>query len=375
MQTLCLKYRLFPTKGQEQKLTDTLETCRQVYNSLLNDRKCQYEMHGSSPSRYDQQKMFPQWSKLFPEIGNVHSQVLQNVAVRVDIAFRAFFRRVHLGETPGFPRFKGDGYDSFCYPQSGFRVGDSTVSLSLFGRQEKIKVKLHRPVTGKIKTCCVHRIGFKWFVCFSAIQEYTPLPHSNETVGIDMGLKTFASLSGGTFIENPRFFRADEKVLAKAQRKLTKQPRRSWKRRKAKKVISRIYERIRNRRHDFVHQTARRLVNRFGVIAVEKLNVKGMVKNRYLAKSISDASWSMFRAILTQKAESAARVVIAVDPAYTSQDCHACGYRAKKKLSERWHLCPTCGASLDRDTNAALNILQTALGQQCVREVGRSPSL
>ena len=132
--------------------------------------------------------------------------------------------------------------------------------------------------------------------------------------------------------------------------------------------MSRIHERIKNRRHDFVHQTARRLVNRYGVIAVEKLNVKNMLGNHCLAESISDAAWSMFRSVLTQKAESAAREVIAVNPAYTSQDCSVCGYRpdglegrTKKKLSDRWHNCPMCAASLDRDTNAAVNVLNLAL--------------
>ncbi len=212
--------------------------------------------------------------------------------------------------------------------------------------------------------------GSKWFVCFSVEQEDSPLPPCTEAIGLDAGLNSFMALSNDEFIDNPRFFRKDEKALAKAGRKQAKTKKRSPERRKANKVLSRIHERIRNRRHDFVHQTARRLVNRFGVIAVEKLNVKNMLGNHCLAKSISDASWSMFRTVLTQKAESAARdaegnplrLVVAVDPRYTSQDCHACGYRAKKKLSERWHLCPMCGASLDRDTNAAIHILATALG-------------
>ena len=173
----------------------------------------------------------------------------------------------------------------------------------------------------------------------------------------DVGLKTFAALSNGEFIENPRFFRKDEKALAKAGRKQAKAKKRSLARKKANKVLARIHERVRNRRHDFCHQNARRIVNRFGIIAVERLNVKNMVKNHTLAKSISDAAWSSFRECLTSKAESADREIYAVDPSYTRQDCSACGYRAKKKLSERWHLCPMCGASLDRDTNAAINIL------------------
>jgi len=292
-----------------------------VYNSLLNWRKHDYEVLGKSPGRYEQQKAFPQWSKDFPDVGSVYSQVLQNVAVRnvavrVDLAYRAFFRRLETGETPGFPRFKGDGYDSFCYPQSGFKVGASTVSL--FGKQEKVKAKLHRPVVGRVKTCGVHRVGSKWFVCLSVEQEDDFLPPSDETIGLDAGLNSFLALSNGEFVDNPRFFRRDEKALAKAQRKLAQQKRGSKARKKSRKVVSRLHERIRNRRHNFVHQTARKIVNRFGVIAVEKLNVKGMVKNHCLAKSIADASWSMLRSVLTGKAERANRLVVAVNPAYTS---------------------------------------------------------
>jgi len=334
----------------------TLETCRLVYNSLLNSRKCDYELLGKSPSRIEQINTLPKWRREFPEIADVYSQVLQNVAFRVDLAYRAFFRRCkEKGERSGFPRFKGDGYDSFCYPQSGFAVHESAVYLSKIGQ---VKTVLHRLLVGKIKTCTVRRQAGKWFVCFACDYEMAPLPPSNLQIGIDLGLKSFAALSDGTFVDNPKFFRVDEKALAKAGRKQAKTKKRSAERRKANKVLSRIHERIRNRRHNFVHQTARRIVNKYGVIAVEKLNVKNMVQNHCLAKSISDSSWSMFRTILTQKAECAARELIAVNPSYTSQDCHQCGYRAKKKLCDRWHSCPICGASLDRDTNAAINILK-----------------
>lgn len=359
---------MFPTREQTRRLDDTLETCRLVYNSLVNDRVFQYETAKQSPSRYEQQKMFPKWSKDFPEVKAVHSQVLQNVAVRVDLAFRAFFQRVKGGRTPGFPRMKGKGqYDSLTYPQSGFKIGESSVWLSLSGRQTQVKAKLHRPVIGKVKTCTVRKYGSKWFVCFSVEQEANPLPPRAEAIGLDAGLNSFLALSNGEFVDNPRFFRKDEKALAKAGRRQAKTKKRSRERKKANKVLSRIHERIRNRRHDFVHQTARKIVNRYGVIAVEKLNVKNMLGNHCLAKSISDAAWSMFRIVLTSKAESADREVIAVNPAYTSQDCSVCGYRpdglegrTKKKLSDRWHFCPNCSASLDRDTNAAINILNLA---------------
>ena len=287
---------------------------------------------------------------------------MQNAALRVNLAFTAFFRRVKAGDTPGFPRFKGGGqYGSLGFKEWGngisFKSGNLYVS-----KVGHIKGKFHRPTEGTPKTAAIRRQAGKWFVCIACEIMSEGLPPSEEAVGIDVGLKTFAALSSGENVDNPRFFHKDERALAKAQRRVAKQVRGSRKRRKARKVVSRIHERIRNRRHDFVHQTARRLVNRFGVIAVEKLNVKGMVtpinpKNHCLAKSISDASWSMFRNVLSQKAERAARVYAEINPAYTSQTCSGCGHIAKKSLSERQHDCQMCGLSLDRDTNAAINIL------------------
>jgi putative transposase len=366
--TVCHKYRLFPSKAQETALNETLAICRLVYNSMVHERTTFHEQALKAPTFYTQVPALARWKKDHAELKTVHSQVLQNIARRVDLAFQAFFRRVKQGETPGYPRLKGHGqYDSITYPQSGFKIGNSSVWLSLQGKQTQVKAKLHRPIVGIIKTCTVRRYGQKWFACFSLEQDDDFLPPCTNSIGLDAGLNSFMALSNGEFVDNPRFFRKDEKALAKAGRKQAKTKKRSPARKKANKVLSRIHERIRNRRHDFVHQTARRLVNRFGVIAVEKLNVKNMLGNHCLAKSISDASWSMFRTILTQKAESAARELHAVNPAYTSQDCSVCGYRpdglegrTKKKLSDRWHHCPMCTASLDRDTNAAINILALA---------------
>ncbi len=369
----CLKIRLYPDRAQACELEATLETCRLVYNSLVGDRKFQYDTAKVSVGRYTQQAYLPKWKKDHLELKAVYSQVLQDVVHRVDLAFKAFFDRVKSGDTLGFPRLKGEGqYDSITFTQNdSFKVGASTIRLAKIGQ---VKAKLHRRPWGELKTCTVRRINGKWFACLCQEVEAEHLPPSEEAVGIDVGLKTFAALSNGEFIENPRFFRKEEKALAKAQRKLSKQKRGSRERKKARKVVSRIHERIRNRRHDFCHQNARRIVNRFGVIAVEKLSVKNMLGNHSLAKSIADAAWSQFRSVLTSKAENAGREVIAVNPAYTSQDCSGCGYRpdglegrTKKKLSDRWHLCPMCGLSLDRDTNAAVNIL--ALGQQSLATV------
>ena len=377
------KYRIFPTKAQARQLDETLETCRLVYNSFVHWRTFEYETAEKSVGRYEQEAALTHWKKEHPELSDVHAHLLQNVAHRVDLAFRAFFRRVKAGETPGYPRLKGKGqYDSICFKQweNGVQFKNGNLWLSKIG---EIKCKVHRPLLGTAKTCCLRCVNGKWFACITCEVEPAALPVSEEAVGIDVGLKTFAALSDGTFIENPRFFRTEETSLAKAGRKQAKTKNRSRERRKANKVLSRIHERVRNRRHNFAHQTARRLVNKYGMIAVEKLAVKNMSKSpapkpdaenegRFLPngasqkaglnKSILDAAWSQFRSILTNKAESAGREVVAVNPAYTSQKCSGCGYKASKTLKERWHLCPMCGASLDRDTNAAINILALAMG-------------
>jgi len=381
------KYRIYPTKAQARQLDKTLETCRQVYNSFLHWRTFAYDTAQKSVGRYEQEAALTHWKKDHPELSEVHAHLLQNVAHRVDLAFRAFFRRVKAGETPGYPRRKGVGqYDSFCFKQwnNGVQFKNGNLWLSKIGG---IKCNVHRPLMGDAKTCCIHRANGKWFACITCETEAECLPPSEEAIGIDVGIKTFAALSDGTFIENPQFFRTEESALAKAQRKLsraklgTKNHSEIKERKKAKKVVVRVHERVRNRRHDFSHQTARRLVNQYGMIAVEKLAVKNMSKSpapkqdaetgKYLPngasqkaglnKSILDAAWSQFRNILTSKAESACREVVAVRPAYTSQRCSGCGYTAPKTLKERWHLCPMCGASLDRDTNAAVNILALAM--------------
>jgi putative transposase len=363
-------FRLYPTPAQETALNGVLAVCREVYNSLVNWRKHDYEVEGQSPNYYEQKKALPVWKQTHPELREIHSQTLQDVVKRVDLAFQAFFRRCRAsatgkaGETPGYPRMKGVGqYDSFTFTQGGYSVTENALTMFKIGA---VKAVFHRPIGGAIKTLTIRKRGGKWFACFSCEMVAESLPESQESIGVDVGLSQFATLSDGSTVENPRFFRQDEKALGKAGRKQAKTKKRSPARRKANKVLSRIHERIRNRRHNFVHQFARRLVNRYGTIAVENLNVKGMVQNHGyplagVAKSISDASWSMFRSVLTQKAESAARQLVAVEPAYTSQDCSTCGYRVRKKLSERVHSCPNCGLVLDRDHNAALNIISLGL--------------
>ncbi len=256
------QYRLYPTKKQVCKLNDTLDECRWLYNHLLEKRKVAYEQTGQGMSCYQQQATYPLLKAERPSLSKVHSQVLQNVAVRIDLAIQAFFRRVKAGETPGYPRFRGrDRYDSFTFPQSGFSLThDNRVTLSKIG---SVKMVYHRPVKGSIKTCTIHRASTgKWYVSFSVECEPERLPDCPEQVGIDVGLTTFATLSTTEEIANPKFFRSEEKALATVQRKHSTLAKGTPERRKHRKVAARVHERIAFRRDTFTHQQSRQIVNR-----------------------------------------------------------------------------------------------------------------
>jgi putative transposase len=356
------QYRLYPTAAQETALCRMLEECRWLYNHLLEQRKIAWEERAETLTLYDQINTFPALKTQRPSLSRVHSQVLQNVAVRLDLAFKAFFRRVKAGEEPGYSRFRGpDRYDSFCFPQSGFALQGQVVRLSKIGT---VRLVLHRPIEGSIKTCCVRRTSTgKWYVAFSCEVPDQPLPDAAEAaVGIDVGLSSFATLSTGKQIVNPRFFRRDERDLAKVQRRLSSAAQGTPARRRRKQAVAKVHQRIANRRKNFAHQHSRTIVNRFQAIAVEDLSVNRMMHNHCLAKSISDAAWAQFSLFLAYKAAWAGRQFVAVNPAYTSQTCSKCGHRQKMSLTDRIYRCPCCALERDRDHNAALNIC--ALGLQ-----------
>ena len=367
------KYRIYPTKSQRSRMERTLDLCRWVYNQTLAYRKDAWKKEGRSTSKYETHNLLPEWKVEKPELIEVHSQVLQNVQERVEMAFKAFFRRVKSGEKPGYPRFRGRGwYDSFTYPQSGFKLLCGKLRLSKVG---DVKIKLHRPIEGKIKRLTIRRTSTgKWFACFSVEIDDPPKPpwKDGSMVGIDVGLESFATLSNGEKIDHPRFFRSEEKALAKAQRRLSKCEKGTPDRMKALKVVQRIHERIANKRYYFAHQVSHDLVERFGLIAFEDLSITKMLINHCLAKSISDAAWRMLVTITSYKAESAGSIVVLVDPRNTSQLCSRCGLRVTKSLSDRVHECPQCGLVMDRDENAAIDILR--LGLQSLPKA-RSPAL
>lgn len=360
------KYRLYPNKQQQRLLEQQVEECRWLYNELLAARRDAWEQRQESLRLYDQQATLPLLKAARPTLATVQSQVLQNVAVRIDLAFQAFFRRVRAGEKPGYPRFRGGGrYTSITYPQVpvGCNLDNETRRLRLYGIGQ-VKIILHRPLEGMPKTATISRSSTgKWYVCFSCeCAEPSPLPKIGQPVGIDVGLKTFATLSTGQEIANPRFFRAEEKTLAKVQRRLSTEEKGTTERARRRRIVARVHERIAWRRSDFAHQHSRQIVDSFDLIAVEDLSVNRMMHNHCLAKSIHDAAWSQFTDLLSYKAAWAGRRYVAVNPAYTSQDCSQCGHRQALALSDRIFTCPCCGFVLDRDYNASLNILR--LGQQ-----------
>jgi len=368
MSVKTFKYRLYPTKAQARLFQRTLDASRLVYNKTLEVRKTAWEERKESLNLYATNKLLTGWKKEQAFLSVAYSQVLQDAQERVDLALKAFFRRVKAGETPGYPRFRSASrYDSFTYPQFGFKLKDSRLSLSKIG---DVKVVLHRPIEGKVKTLTVRRTATgDWYACFACEVEVEPLPAEPKAVGIDVGLNSFATLSSGEHVPNPRFFRKDEKALAKAQRKLSKAEKGTPERAKRRRVVAKIHKRITNRRADFAHKLSRRLANEFGTIAFEDLNVDGMLKNHCLAKSIADAAWGQLVNYTTYKAEGAGRRVVKVNPRNTSKACSRCGALVEKDLSVRVHSCPHCGLTLDRDENAALNILRLGLQSVGIQSV------
>lgn len=359
------KYRLYPSRAQCSMLNSILGACCWVYNKVLEVRRNAWRGQGEFITRYDTMKMLPGWKKDLEYLNVVYSQVLQEVCTRVDLAFQSFFRNVKTGGPPGYPRFHNcKDYSSFTFPQRnrGFKIVDGdTLHLSKVG---DIKIKLHRPIDGTVKTLTVKRdyLG-NWWACFSCEAECKFLAPASSMVGIDLGLTYFATLSTGEHVPNPRFFREEEMVLAKAQRRFSKCTKGTTEYCKNRRVVQHIHNRIVNRRRDFVHKLSRRLVNDFQIIVFEDLSIQGMQRNnwRNINKGIGDAAWGELVKLTQEKAERTGRVVIKVDPRNTSQMCSSCGQIVPKDLSIRVHSCSFCGLSLDRDENAARNILARGL--------------
>jgi len=355
------RYRIYPNSRQKQIIDQTIELCRYLYNCGLEQRIKAYRQYKISVSAYQQINELPYIKKCFPEYQNIYSQVLQDVLRRLDKTFSSFFHRVKTGEKPGFPRYKGENrHHSFTYPQPQENMipANGKVYLPKIGR---VKIKLHREIPGNIKTVTVTRRNGKYYACFTVETEPVLLHKTGRAVGIDMGVSAFVATSDGLLVQSPQTYRKAEKRLKRLQREVSRRKKGSNRRRKSVQKLASVHEKIANQRKDIAHKTARYLVNNYDLIIHEDLQIKNMVKNHHLAKSIQDSGWGMFFDILAYKAEDAGKQVVKVNPHNTSQMCSGCGHIVKKTLAVRIHKCPHCGLELDRDINAARNILATAL--------------
>jgi len=377
------KFRLSPTKKQEKLLFWTLTRCRELYNAALSERRDAYRMAGKSISYYEQKRDLPEIkTEIRQEYQEIHSQVLQDVLLRLNRAFENFFRRVKNGEEPGYPRFQGrNRYNSFTYPQGGYSLTrDHRLCLSKIG---SIKITLHRAIEGTMKTCTIKYEAGRWYAIFSCeMEQPEPLPEVSSEVGIDLGVTHFAALSDATFIESPRYYHRAQKRLEQLQQALSRKKRGSHRREKARRAVAKAHRKIANQRRDFQLKHAKKLVEQHQTIVFEELEIvnvsrrakpkqdeqgnylpNGAAAKSGLNKSILDAGWGQFQHIVSCKAAWAGRTVVFVNPHYTSQVCSQCGTVRKKELSERWHSCE-CGCELDRDTNAAINILRLGRSQR-----------
>lgn len=359
------RYRLYPTKKQQTILKEQIECCRWLYNYTLANCIHNYETDKIFTSYYDSVKLLPNLKKEKPELKTIYAQVLYNVMYRVDNAFKNFFRRCKQKKGKvGYPRFKGKNrYKSITYPQHGFHINnDKTIHVSKIG---EIPFIYHRPIRGKIKSMTISRTtNNKWYVSFIVcIDDKITIkkPHNNQIVGIDVGITTLCTLSDGNKIENPHWLRRKEKELKRAKRKLKKFTKGSNEWKKQHKVITTINEKITNQRKNYIIKSVNDLTQKYGTIIFENLNIKKMLTNPYLKKHIKDASWNFLITSTINKAEEAGCIVVLVDPRNTSQMCSQCGQIVKKELSVRIHKCPHCGLVMDRDLNAAKNILRLGL--------------
>lgn len=382
------QYRLRPTSDQISLMGEWLDLLRRQYNYRLGERFSWYERNRcdinacplichlpelrDNPDFYSQKRDLVNSKALFPEYGKIHSQVLQNCIERVKKTFERWLSGDKNGKKSGKPRFKGQGrYRSFTFPQiKQDCIQGKFIKLPKIGL---IKLIQHRPLPDgfKIKTASIVQKVDGWYVVLSledaSVPEIFPdIPVMENTIGIDMGLKSFLTDDSGEEVAIPQYYRKAEKRLKRLQRSLSRKQKGSNRCKKAIKRVGKAHLKVANTRKDFHYKTAKNLLQQGKNVAHEKLNIKGLAKTRF-SKSINDAGWGQFLDILKIKAERAGLLTIAVNPSGTSQDCSSCGIEVKKELSDRWHSCPNCGCELDRDHNAAINIKHRAVGHSVLK--------
>ncbi len=359
------EYRLFVSTHQSRLLRACLIASRAIYNGMLSTAKAQYAHDGTFPTKYDLEKAFKGQGGVY-----VPATSVQMLADRLSKSLKRFLAAQN-NDIPGvgFPRFKqGNQWHSIQLRQYGkdcYLHEDQKHLIVPAKIGKSLKIKMHRPIEGTPKTVhLVVRADDHWYaliVCeHEPRSEHEPIDCTHPAIGIDVGLKAFLTDSEGKTIENPRFYRTSQRTLRRKQRVICRRKKGSHRRRKAAKNAAKTHLKITRQRRDHHFKTAKPYAIGYQRIVVEDLTITNMVKNHHLAKSIMDAGWGAFLAILSAKAASAGHEVIRVNPCFTSQKCYKCGEIVQKSLSVRTHLCPFCGYVADRDVNAAQNILAQA---------------
>lgn len=360
------KFKLSPTFSQERKLINILDRCRELYNAGLQERRDAYKKQKISISCYDQINQLKSIRAEHEEFKNIYYELLMDTLDRLDKSFQSFFRRVKSNQKAGYPRFKNKlNYNTFTYPHGGRenRIASGGKRLRISG-VGNVKIKITQPIRGTIKQISItHAKTGQWYVIFICVDVPKQLLlKTNKSVGIDLGLTHLLTTNTSETIANNRYLKQATLELERSQRKVSNRKQGSKRRNKARQQLAIKHERVVNIRKDYFYFIATQLVSQYDIICIEDLNTQALINkdNNKRAKSITDTSWTTFIQILLHKAEKAGKEVIKVEPRGTSQECSRCGVVVKKELYDRWHSCE-CGLELDRDHNAAINILHRGL--------------
>ena len=351
------EFKLRANKQFVEAAERELEHSREIYNAALAERISCYKITGVSLG-YNEQSRHLTEARELPEVKRHLRAIQQDALERVDGAFKGFFRRFQNGEKPGFPRFKGkDRYHTFSQKYEKVRpcpIKGDKLTVPGVG---SCRVRLSRPIEGRCKQLRITRRVDGWYVLLVCeMPKPEPLAPTGQTIGVDVGISSFATLSNGEEIDNPRHLESALENLKRRQRRLSRRKKGSKRRAKQRIKVARAHLKVSRCRKDFHHKTSTDLVRRFEAITVEDLNIRGMVKNRRLARAISDVGWGSFFTMTKGKAENAGRRFEKVDPRYTSQICSRCGNRQKMPLAMRVYECGKCGLVIGRDHNAAITI-------------------